>query len=184
MLGRSRPTNQPPRRPIAATSSAAGAAPERRHPRQGKLSTGCRRRSATVSFISLVQVRVPDDLPSRSFTGLDVLWQSERLLSLLGGGLLADAVGIRRSTCSAGCSCSPPPWQAAQQSAAELRLRGRGRPPADATRPRSRSGKRGPRARACRAGRHRRSRWSRRGASRRPADQRRWPRRRPAGSGR
>ncbi len=48
-----------------------------------------------VSFTSLVQARVPDELRGRAFAGFDVLWQSGRLLSLLGGGLLADAVGIR-----------------------------------------------------------------------------------------
>lgn len=48
-----------------------------------------------VSFTSLVQSRVPDELRGRAFAGFDVLWQSGRLLSLLGGGLLADAVGIR-----------------------------------------------------------------------------------------
>ncbi len=31
----------------------------------------------------------------RAFAGFDVLWQSGRMLSLLGGGLLADTVGIR-----------------------------------------------------------------------------------------
>lgn len=31
----------------------------------------------------------------RAFAGFDMLWQTGRLLSLLGGGLLADAVGIR-----------------------------------------------------------------------------------------
>ena len=49
----------------------------------------------SVSFTSLVQSRVPDDLRGRAFAGFDVLWQTGRLLSLLGGGLLADAVGIR-----------------------------------------------------------------------------------------
>ncbi|MCA1712927.1 MAG: MFS transporter [Actinobacteria bacterium] len=49
----------------------------------------------SVSFTSLVQTRVPDDLRGRAFAGCDVLWQSGRLLSLVGGGLLADAVGIR-----------------------------------------------------------------------------------------
>ena len=48
-----------------------------------------------VTFSSLVQSRVPDELRGRAFAGFDVLWQSGRLLSLLGGGLLADAVGIR-----------------------------------------------------------------------------------------
>lgn len=41
-----------------------------------------------VSFTSLVQSRVPDELRGRAFAGFDVLWQSGRLLSLLGGGLL------------------------------------------------------------------------------------------------
>lgn len=48
-----------------------------------------------VTFSSLVQSRVPDELRGRAFAGFDVLWQTGRLLSLLGGGLLADAAGIR-----------------------------------------------------------------------------------------
>lgn len=51
--------------------------------------------TGSVTFTSLVQSRVPEDLRGRAFAGLDVLWQSGRMLSLLGGGLLADAVGIR-----------------------------------------------------------------------------------------
>ena len=51
--------------------------------------------TGNVTFSSLVQSRVPDDLRGRAFAGFDVLWQTGRLLSLLGGGLLADAVGIR-----------------------------------------------------------------------------------------
>ena len=51
--------------------------------------------TGNVSFSSLVQSRVPDELRGRVFAGFDVVWQSGRLLSLLGGGLLADAVGIR-----------------------------------------------------------------------------------------
>ena len=48
-----------------------------------------------MTFSSLVQSRVPEDLRGRAFAGLDVLWQTGRMLSLLGGGLLADAVGIQ-----------------------------------------------------------------------------------------
>ena len=51
--------------------------------------------TGNVTFSSLLQSRVPDRLRGRAFAGFDVLWQTGRLLSLLGGGLLADAVGIR-----------------------------------------------------------------------------------------
>lgn len=51
--------------------------------------------TGSVTFSSLVQSRVPEHLRGRAFAGFDVLWQSGRMLSLLGGGLLADAVGIR-----------------------------------------------------------------------------------------
>ena len=51
--------------------------------------------TGNVTFSSLLQSRVPEDLRGRAFAGFDVLWQTGRLLSLLGGGLLADAVGIR-----------------------------------------------------------------------------------------
>jgi MFS family permease len=51
--------------------------------------------TGNVTFSSLVQSRVPGDLRGRAFAGFDMLWQTGRLLSLLGGGLLADAVGIR-----------------------------------------------------------------------------------------
>jgi MFS family permease len=51
--------------------------------------------TGSVTFSSLVQSRVPEDLRGRAFAGFDVLWQTGRMLSLLGGGLLADAVGIR-----------------------------------------------------------------------------------------
>ncbi len=51
--------------------------------------------TGNVTFSSLVQSRVPDELRGRAFAGFDVLWQSGRMLSLLGGGLLADTVGIR-----------------------------------------------------------------------------------------
>ena len=51
--------------------------------------------TGSVTFSSLVQSRVPDDLRGRAFAGFDVLWQSGRMISLLGGGLLADAYGVR-----------------------------------------------------------------------------------------
>ena len=51
--------------------------------------------TGSVTFSSLVQSRVPAPLRGRAFAGFDVLWQTGRMLSLIGGGLLADAVGIR-----------------------------------------------------------------------------------------
>ena len=51
--------------------------------------------TGAVTFASLVQSRVPDHLRGRAFAGFDVLWQSGRMVSLLGGGLLAEALGIR-----------------------------------------------------------------------------------------
>ncbi len=51
--------------------------------------------TGSVTFSSLIQSRVPESLRGRAFAGFDVLWQTGRMLSLLGGGLLADAVGIR-----------------------------------------------------------------------------------------
>jgi MFS family permease len=51
--------------------------------------------TGSVTFSSLVQSRVPQQLRGRAFAGFDVLWQTGRMLSLLGGGLLADTVGIR-----------------------------------------------------------------------------------------
>lgn len=51
--------------------------------------------TGNVTFSSLIQSRVPEDLRGRAFAGFDMLWQSGRLLSLLGGGLLADTLGIR-----------------------------------------------------------------------------------------
>jgi len=51
--------------------------------------------TGSVTFSSLVQSRVPEDLRGRAFAGFDVLWQTGRMLSLIGGGLLADAVGIQ-----------------------------------------------------------------------------------------
>jgi predicted MFS family arabinose efflux permease len=51
--------------------------------------------TGAVTFSSLIQSRVPEDLRGRAFAGFDVLWQTGRMISLLGGGLVADAVGIQ-----------------------------------------------------------------------------------------
>ena len=51
--------------------------------------------TGNITFTSLVQSRVPDQLRGRAFAGFDMLWQTGRMLSLLGGGLLADLAGIR-----------------------------------------------------------------------------------------
>ena len=51
--------------------------------------------TGNVTFTSLLQSQVPEELRGRAFAGFDVLWQAGRLVSLLGGGLLADAVGVQ-----------------------------------------------------------------------------------------
>lgn len=51
--------------------------------------------TGNVTFSSLIQSRVPEDLRGRAFAGFDMIWQTGRLVSLLAGGLLADAAGIR-----------------------------------------------------------------------------------------
>lgn len=51
--------------------------------------------TGSVTFSSLVQSTVPDDLRGRAFAGFDVLWQTGRMVSLVGGGILADSYGIR-----------------------------------------------------------------------------------------
>ncbi len=50
--------------------------------------------TGAVTFSSILQAEAPDRLRGRVFAGFDMLWQLGRLLSLLAGGLLADAVGI------------------------------------------------------------------------------------------
>ena len=44
---------------------------------------------------TVIQSHVPDRLRGRVFSAFDLIWQSMRLTSLLIGGLLADAAGIR-----------------------------------------------------------------------------------------
>ena len=51
--------------------------------------------SGNVAFNSLIQSHVDDDHRGRVFATFDLVWQSMRLLSLVSGGLLADALGIR-----------------------------------------------------------------------------------------
>ena len=48
-----------------------------------------------VTYNSLLQTTVPDRLRGRVFAFYDVVWQAARLISIAGGGVLADAVGIR-----------------------------------------------------------------------------------------
>ncbi len=51
--------------------------------------------AGTVSFSSLVQTHVGASMRGRVFSAFDVIWQAMRLVSLLAGGVLADAYGIR-----------------------------------------------------------------------------------------
>ncbi len=44
---------------------------------------------------SLLQSQVPEPVRGRVFTLLEVTWNLLRLVSLAGGGLLAEAVGVR-----------------------------------------------------------------------------------------
>ncbi|SDY78386.1 Predicted arabinose efflux permease, MFS family [Modestobacter sp. DSM 44400] len=51
--------------------------------------------TGAVTFNSLLQAEVPAQLRGRVFAGMDLLWQSGRLISLAVGGALADTLGIR-----------------------------------------------------------------------------------------
>src|SRR5262249_3103452 len=51
--------------------------------------------TGNVTFATVIQSHVPDRLRGRVFSAFDLIWQSMRLVSLLLGGLLADAAGIR-----------------------------------------------------------------------------------------
>lgn len=55
--------------------------------------------NGAVTFNSVLQAETPEQQRGRVFASFDMLWQSGRLLSLLAGGLLADAVGIRAVYC-------------------------------------------------------------------------------------
>ena len=51
--------------------------------------------TGNIAFATIIQSHVPDRLRGRVFSAFDLIWQSMRLTSLLIGGLLADAAGIR-----------------------------------------------------------------------------------------
>jgi MFS family permease len=51
--------------------------------------------TGAVIFNSLLQAEVSPETRGRVFAGMDLLRQSGRLVSLAGGGLLADTIGIR-----------------------------------------------------------------------------------------
>ena len=51
--------------------------------------------TGNVTYQSTLQAVVPDRLRGRVFTFYDVVWQSARLVSIAGGGVLADRIGIR-----------------------------------------------------------------------------------------
>lgn len=51
--------------------------------------------TGNVTYQSTLQAVVPDRLRGRVFSFYDVLWQSARLVSIAGGGILADRIGIR-----------------------------------------------------------------------------------------
>ena len=51
--------------------------------------------TGNVAFATVIQTHVPDRQRGRVFSGFDLIWQSMRLVSLLGGGVLADTAGIR-----------------------------------------------------------------------------------------
>jgi MFS family permease len=51
--------------------------------------------TGNVTFSTVIQSHVPDQLRGRVFSTYDLIWQSMRLASLLLGGLLADVAGIR-----------------------------------------------------------------------------------------
>jgi len=48
-----------------------------------------------ITFSSVIQAHVPDNLRGRVFSAFDLIWQSMRLASLLVGGPPADTAGIR-----------------------------------------------------------------------------------------
>ena len=51
--------------------------------------------TGNVAFSSLIQSHVPERLRGRVFSAFDLIWQAMRLASLILGGVLADALGIR-----------------------------------------------------------------------------------------
>jgi MFS family permease len=51
--------------------------------------------TGSVTFSSVIQSYVPDQTRGRVFAAFDLLWHAMRLVSLIAGGFLADAYGIR-----------------------------------------------------------------------------------------
>jgi len=51
--------------------------------------------TGNVTFSSLIQSHVPEGLRGRVFSAFDLIWQAMRLASLLLGGVVADAFGVR-----------------------------------------------------------------------------------------
>ncbi len=51
--------------------------------------------SGMVAFQTMVQREVPAPMRGRAFAGLDVVWQTGRLLSIVAGATLVTAIGIR-----------------------------------------------------------------------------------------
>lgn len=50
--------------------------------------------TGAIIFTSMVQAETPERVRARVFASMDMLWQSGRLISLVVGGVLADAYGI------------------------------------------------------------------------------------------
>jgi len=57
----------------------------------------------SVTFASVIQTHVDERLRGRAFAGFDLLWQGGRIVSLLGGGLVADTLGIAVVYVIGGC---------------------------------------------------------------------------------
>lgn len=58
--------------------------------------------TGNVAFSSLLQSHVPEQLRGRVFAAFDLIWQAMRLVSLVLGGLLTDALGIRAAFITGG----------------------------------------------------------------------------------
>ena len=51
--------------------------------------------TGNITFASVIQSHVPDQIRGRVFSAFDLIWHGMRLVSLVAGGLLADRLGIR-----------------------------------------------------------------------------------------
>jgi predicted MFS family arabinose efflux permease len=59
--------------------------------------------SSAVTFNALLQSRTPPEARGRVFASFDLLWQLGRLVSLLVGGVVAEALGIQAVYYAGGC---------------------------------------------------------------------------------